>query len=64
MKIYIHQTKDFKYFVAAGKGFNLYCFSMRELISQLYSIYAVDLRQFLFNPFCPTLGIINHSQLN
>jgi len=62
MKINVYHLDGFKYFEAVGKDFNLYCFSITELIKQLFSIYSIDLRRYLFS--APILPIVNHSQLN
>jgi len=64
MKIYRHNDNGFVYYEAIGEKqpFNLLAFTVTDLINQLFSIYSIDLRRYLFCP--PILPIVNHSQLN
>lgn len=62
MKIHRYNENGFIYYEAIGKDCNLFAFSIRELINQLFVIYSIDFRMYLFNP--PILLIVNHSQLN
>ena len=65
MKILVHNSKGLRYFEAQGENFNLLSFSMTGLINQLFLIYSIDLRMYLFTCFSPAdFGVINQSQLN
>jgi len=65
MKILVHNSNGLKYFEAQGKDFNLLSFSMTGLINELFSLYSIDYRVYLFPCFFPAdFGVINHSQLN
>lgn len=51
MKIYIHKDKEnnFQYFEATGKDCNLLAYKITDLINQLFEIYGIDMRCYLFN---------------
>ena len=50
MKIYRHNDNGFVYYEAVAKGIHILAFRITDLINQLWTIYAIDLRAFLFNP--------------
>ena len=62
MKIHRYNENGFIYYEAIGKDCNLFAFSIRELINQLFVIYSIDFRRYLFN--APNFSVVNHSQLN
>lgn len=57
MKINKYNDNGFVYYEAVSKNFNLLAFKVKDLIVQLWTIYKIDLRVYLFD------GEINN-QLN
>ncbi len=61
----IQEKNGFTYYEAIlNDNTNLIDFTIRGLISQLWTIHSIDLRRYLFKPLDVLSGVVNHSQLN